>query len=376
MNTITLKEDIKKIKYMAEHSSSKSLKNYYNSILINLADILYEITDEIEEIRITKRNEIFMEKYAFNTELNIRQTVRADEYVKLIDVLTHNSLKKLKPVNKKYKFKCTISLDDAKDIIKNFICYYDITLYPIVNKALSDEHLFVINDKYRLGDGYSYFNTYSKSPYIVIYIDGKLNIDCLICLIHEIGHIIHFYTTQNKPTNYTKIVANNFIEVPSTTLENLFIDYLMKNNIEIINTQKVLNNNLNMLKSYLKYLRVNNRIIDKVLNYDEIETKKLQQLLASKGTSMSENTICKCFSNLPLNYSYSLGGLIAAYYLEEYRKDPEKTNKNIYDFSKCIGIAEDFYMLNNFGINLEKLKQCMYLGNIVDENQKQLQYKR
>ena len=376
VNTSVLKEDIKKIKYMVEHSSSKSLKNYYNSILINLSDMLYELTDEVEEVRITKRDYIFMEKYTNNVGLCIKNIVTKDRYIKFIDELTRNSLKRLKQVNKTYNFECTINLEDAKDLIKDFICSYDISLYPIVNKALSDDHLFVLHNEYRLGEGYSYFNTYSGLPYIVIYAKEKLNIECLICLIHEIGHIIHFYTTYNRPKNYTKIATNNFIEVPSTTFENIFIDYLIKNNVELKNTQMVLNNNLHMLKEYLQFLRINNLIIDTVLNYDEIEVETLQHLLSSKGSCIDKDTICQCFNSIQLNYSYALGGLVAAYYLEQYSKDPEKTKKDFYDFSKCIGVTEDFYMLNNFGINFEKFKQCMYLKDIVDENQKHLQYKR
>ena len=376
-NTYTLEDDIKRLQYIAEHSSSKSLKSYYNRILIQLSSILYELTEEYPEIRITKRNMIFMEKYANNLEKVIKEQVSSKEYTDLVNTLTRNSLKRLKPIIGVYPFKTTINLSDAKDLIKDFICSYDISLYPIIEKALSDEHLFTINNISRIGRGYSYFNTYSRNPYIIVYTENnKLNMESLICLVHELGHVIHFYTTGNRPKNYDRILVDNFIETPSLTFEYFFIDYLIKNDIEFSDTQKILNNNLHMLKEYLQYLRVNNQIVDLIVDKDEYEEEELQQMLLSRGTALDIELIHDYFYKIQSNYEFSLGGLLAAYYYEQYRKDPEKTKKDFYDFSKCIGVTDNLDMINNFGINFEKFKQCMYLKDIVDENQKHLQYKR
>lgn len=376
-NTYTLEEDIKRLQYIAEHSSSKSLKSHYNRILLQLSSILFELTEESPEIRMTKRNMLFMEKYANNLGKQIIKQTSSKENIDLVNTLTKNSLKRLKPIIGVFLFNKTISLNDAKDLIKDFICSYDISLYPIIKEALSEEHLFTINNINRVGTGYSYYNTYDSHPYIVIYTkDNKLNMGSLICLVHELGHVIHFHTFGRGTKNSEKIVIDNFIETPSLTLEYFFIDYLLKNDIEFIDTQKILNNNLHMLKDYLTYVKINNRIVDLIVDKDEYDEKELQQKLSSRGTVLDIESIQEYFHNIQNNYTFSFSGLISLYYYNQYKKDPEKTKKDFYDFTKCIGIINDLDMLNKFGINFEKFKQCMYLKDIVDDNQKHLQYKR
>lgn len=377
MKTGAIREDIKNLKYMIEHSSSKSLKNFYTIILLNLSDLLHELTDEAEEIKITARNTIFMLKYNYNINNQIIEQITRDEYKKMINELTKNAKRFLKLNDKTYYFDSYLSLKDAKDLLLSFVCQYDISLYPIVKKIIDEEHLFLIKDKTKNGDGYSFFNPYSNSSYTILYNDNdenKLSFENLICLAHEIGHVIHFNKILTNPRNYAKVISSNFIEVPSTTFETLFIDYLLSNKIHIDETNMVLKNNLSLLKSYLYNLRITNLGIDLVTKSQEIIYEELEEFLLSKGIILDEDEIYSIFSKIPHNYSYSYGGIIAFYYLESFKNDPEKTKKSFNDFVNCIGIFDDFYMLSNFGIDKDKLIKCSFLKDIIQENQKQLKF--
>ena len=45
--------------------------------------------------------------------------------------------------------------------------------------------------------------------------------ESLICLVHELGHVIHFYTTGNRPKNYDRIIIiplKQFVNVNLTII--------------------------------------------------------------------------------------------------------------------------------------------------------------
>jgi oligoendopeptidase F len=70
------------------------------------------------------------------------------------------------------------------------------------------------------------WGTYDTHPYMLMNFNGTL--DNVFTLIHELGHSLHsYYTNQKQPyatANYTLFVA----EVASTFLENILMDYMLK----------------------------------------------------------------------------------------------------------------------------------------------------
>ena len=379
-NTNSLKKEINELKYMIEHTSSKSVKRHYSIIYLNLCDLLYEITDEVINTNFLDGNLRFIGKYIDNINKNFYNEISTDNYVKMINKLTKNTLNFLKPIHKYFYFDSNINLNDAKDLIIEFICNYDISLYPIVTKALNDEHLFIIYEKNEAGNGYTFFNTYSSSPYIVIFTNShekKLSIENITCLMHEIGHVINFYMNLTNPKMFIKTTHNSFVETPSIIFEELFIEYLVKNKIEEENIQMIKHNNLYLLKQYSSYLRLNNFIINDIFECEEVDLDEIKEILLSKGINKDIDYLKYSFNDVLANYQYNYGHLISSYYLDLFNKDEETTKKYIKEFIKCIGITDDFYMLNHFGIDFDKFIQCDYLNDIVSNNQKQLShYKR
>jgi oligoendopeptidase F len=379
INTNAIKNDIEKLKYIIEHSSSKSKKSYYKSILFNLDDILSEILNYEIDLNISDNDLLFMYKHIINQDNKLIKEISDKRYIDLIDKLTKNALNYLKPVKEEYYFNSHLTLNKAKEIIFDFIKSYNESLLPMITKALDDEHLFIVNNKEKSGEGFSVFNTFSSSPYIVIYNDNDnltLSLEVMTCIVHELGHIIHFYTTSNRPNLYSDVLINNFVEVPSTTFEYLFKHYLIKNKLSN-EIELAINNDLSIYKEYLKYLRTNNFIIDKIQLYNDIDIDTIKNMLLSKGINVSDNYIENCFNRIELNYQYSLGGLLAIYYSKLYEKDPEMTKYELDNFIKCIGIMDNIYMLSHFGIDLEHFISCDYLKEEVQRNKKQLEfYKR
>jgi len=375
MNTTLLEQDIEKMKYMIEHTSSKSKKAYYVNIFSVLNEILMDIKYKKIEYNIPNKTLIFLYKNLDNIMNSNRKQMMTEDYVKMVNTLTKNAKKHLKQIEYFEHFNSKYTLTETKEIILDFFKQYDPNSIFTVNQSLKNEHLFILNDYHKKGYGYSYFNNFSNHPYIVLFIDNdetKFSISDIICLVHEIGHIINFYTTSYNTKLYSKLVYNNFSEMPACTIEQLFIDYLLKCKIETNDVNKHLNNNLMDLKNWNNSTRMNNFIIKELPIQEIVEIETIQEILNKHGFYNDDDFVKTNFDNLYLNYAYTYGMLLSYYYFNMFKKNPELTKKHINDFNNCIGIMNDFYMLNNFGINLNEFISCNYLKDIVKENQKVL----
>ena len=78
------------------------------------------------------------------------------------------------------------------------------------------------------------------------------------------------------------------------------------------------------------------------------------------------------FSKKVFEYQYLYGRLLANYYAEQYKIDPEKTRFNIYNFIKSISTRDILGMLSNYGIHKEELAQCQYLKRRIKNDKKAL----
>ena len=96
MNISTLKKDIDELKYMIEHSSSKSQKRYYTNILISLLYLLSDIEDTVVDYEPVGQKISFINKTAVQYQNLITEQVSECNYRKFINQLCCNSLKQLR----------------------------------------------------------------------------------------------------------------------------------------------------------------------------------------------------------------------------------------------------------------------------------------
>jgi len=370
MNLDILKNDINDLYYKIEHSSSKSIKRYYTNILINLIDILNDIEGNFSEIHVS--NIEFLTKNIRQYQICQKNEVSSVEYRNFIEQLSKNSLRQLKPYQELVYTKENFSISHAKEMIYDFFNNFDYKLYPIIKNSLADEHLFILYNKQRNTDGYSYFNTYSNNPYIVVYRGDIFSIENIFCLVHEIGHIINFDYVKTNPSLYRKLIYSNLLEVSSTTFELLFSDYLISNKIAFEDTIKAVNNVFYQFKRYLEDLKIINKIVHEIPLSDEIDVYYFIDLLRKKGICIDEYFNYNMFNNILLSYGYVFGYSIAFNYLSKYKLDKEQTKSNIYEFMRNILSYDDLYMCNNFGLNLEEVKCATKVKSEVLEHQKQI----
>lgn len=219
--------------------------------------------------------------------------------------------------------------------------------------------------------GYSINSRSLKKTYIVIFSDkNRISIEKLITIIHEIGHALYNKTLNSKKMHSTH---NDFVETIPYFLEQVFIGYCTKNKIHAIDCLKAQKNDIIGLYNYLIDLKITNRFITKV-NIRNLSLKlSLNDLTKIKDYDFSNDTLT--LKDCDKNYEYSYGLLLAFYYLNSYNQDPEKTKESIKQFMLNIGIYNDQYILNHFGIVYDDLLGCEFLKPIIIENQKQLSKK-
>lgn len=371
INTKKLEQEILELKNKIEHTPSKTERTYLNITLLRLNELLHSIKDVDVDTLLLGKDIMLLEKKSYMIRDNEDSHFIDDEYIKFIRKLCKNALKELSTNDDKCYFKPRISLNEAKDIIKDFINSYDYTLMPVVEKCLSDENLFIIYNK-NDDDGYSHFNPYTNTPYIVLHAkEEKLPVYTMVCLLHEIGHIIHFYKANNRPKLFNTVLYDSLLESPSMTFTMLFIDYLLKNKIYEKDSSKSFNNELQYLKRILEYLKVTNLIIKDIVFKNVVDMWEIEETLLSKGLIV-ESGLEACIEQYPLNYEYGLGGLLSFYFLDKYRIDPEKTKKDFDSFINSIGTQNDSYMFTHFGISMNEFINCEYLKKAVEENNKRL----
>ena len=367
-----LKNDIEKLKYLAEHASSKSKKREYVIVLETLLALKDEIENTKTEYSPSNISQYFIDKSHLNNQKQLVNKYSQKEYKDFINMICKNCQSNTKLYYEELYCKNYIKFKDVKDIILDFFNTFDNKLYPLVKEMLTNDHLLIVNDHLTSGEGYSILNPFSNNCYIFTVIDNKFKLDNISCLVHELGHIISFQNFKSNPNAYKQSISNSFIEVPAFSFEFLFLDFLLKNNLYTKEVEKVINNNLYTLNNYISFLKVINKVIDQLDILRYYETEEIQDILNSVGIVKSDDFVDLCFSDLTSNHIYTLGNLISLNYLSKYRLDEEKTKRNIMSFISNIGIYDDFDTMNKFGLNLEELKRCEYVKQEVNRNQKQL----
>ncbi len=119
-----------------------------------------------------------------------------------------------------------ITYEEAKQICLDFWLETFGEEYAAVGeKSFNERWIDVYASEGKQGGAYSW-GTYNSHPYMLLNWGGTLN--DVLTLIHEMGHSIHTYmTNENQPFHYSDY-SLFLAEVASVTAEALFMDYLIE----------------------------------------------------------------------------------------------------------------------------------------------------
>lgn len=351
-----IESEINELIYLLNKTDNEEEKTKIHFSLIMLLEVFneysYVYSSEYYKYKKTSYNVL---QYVRKTVLEQLSQTYDEDYKNMIIKLTENCKPLLENFNHyKSSLTTTFTIDEAKILILDFFSSYDKSLIPIIKKALSEENLFIKTDpilgfSHKPKTGFFSYNPYSKTPYIYVNNGGKeINLNTICTIVHELGHVINAYLNYQ----FAKTNSNNLGEVPSCTFDSLFLLYLLDNNILTDDTEAQINSNI-------QYTLFN---IESLIKSNERKIS-LQKLGFSSLNSLDNDP-----------YKYSYGHLLSYYYLNLYKRDPEKTKYYIYQFIKNIGLRDDLHMLNNFGITQDEFTSCQSLKEEIKRNQKRLQF--
>ncbi len=214
-------------------------------------------------------------------------------------------------------------LKEVRNIILDFYSHFDPILYKFIKECMDNEHLHILNQLIdEEVDGMCLHINPLNHTHIFVCKNGKWSVEEMAVLAHELGHAIHLRGKRSFEEE-TDITSSSLSEMPSKLFEELFIKFLINNQVE--HAKKV--------------------------DFMWLRELKMQLLSFSK---MNINQYSKY-------WDYIYGSILSHYYSKKYENDPEITKKNIYDFIKHIGFMCDMDMFENFGINKEELIRGEYL---------------
>jgi len=367
-----LESEIKKT--IEQYKKSKSLAN--RNILFNsaygLIDVYADLTKKTYSFHPRIKDIMFHNRLQLEQRRKLFHELSRPKYRDTIEQMSENGITIIEDnmVIEEKTFTSYINYDTTCDIICRFFESQNSILLLFVKNILSNNVIFCEKDSEKVG--YSIHIQSLGKTYIVLYGNpNQITIEMLITLVHEIGHAIY---NKNSKTINGYLTHNNLEEFLPHFLEQIFIDFCIENNIYKIECAKARYNDFLVLYNYLVELGITNQFIEKVNLKNLSLTLDLSDLQQSKNFDNTSGNIT--FSNCHGHYLYSYGLLLGFYYYKLYKEIPIFAKQAIrhlmMDIDSSINLGSSNYLLNNHGINLEELKSCEFLEELIKEAQKTL----
>lgn len=234
-----------------------------------------------------------------------------------------------------------LNSNDAMNLILDFFIQFDERYYEFIKSMFDNNQVEILHDMKNNLEGIC-FDVYAlKKSYVMCDIKNY-NISNLASLVHELGHAIY------NDINVLSKFPRNYIEVPSMYFMKLFLDYTLEKKIDINDTMNGYNLYYRRILKYFaglclntESLKNNNRNSNQIYNYI------LTALKQSKSESIN--------SSEHYNFIYSYGSLIALYFADQYKNDPEIGKINFNNYMLEIGNKTDQELINTCGLNEEEL---------------------
>ncbi|MEO1784565.1 oligoendopeptidase F [Thermodesulfobium sp. 4217-1] len=303
---------------------------------------------------------------------NLINTVKSDlnplhSYIKFKSKILDQKSIKLFDLNAPlFNSEKEISYQDSKDIVLKSLSPLGEKYISLVLKAFDERWIDVYENKNKTSGAYS-TSCYDVHPYILLNYQGRL--EDVFTLAHEMGHAIHSAlsnSAQPYPKSSYSIIS---AEIASITNEMLLLEYLLKNAVDTVDKNSLINKFLENARTTL-YRQIQfaefemklSEIIDNFqpltsqnLNniYDNLNKEYYGEYFETDEYSGVEWARIPHFYSPFYVYKYSTGFSCANYFAQRILSgDTESYIK----FLKSGGANFPFYLLRTAGLNLENLE--------------------
>ena len=232
--------------------------------------------------------------------------------------------------DKKYSF------DEAKNIVLDVTSIFGDEYKSIIERAFNERWIDIYPNKGKRGGAYS-SGSYDTYPFILLNHNDTYH--DLSTLIHELGHSMHtYYSNNNNPyiySNYKIFVA----EVASTVNELLLNFYMLEHSNDISEKKYILSEMMELFKSTIYRQTMFSEFEEFV--YDNYE----------KGNTLTNQLLCDKYYEL--NKLYFGNDIIVN---DEIRYEWERVPHfyyNFYVYQYATGLAAACYIVNRIRNNEE-----------------------
>lgn len=237
-----------------------------------------------------------------------------------------------------------LSERDIIDLIREFLNSYDSNLDKIF-MDIKDKMINQSNKK----DSENFTASINVLPKSYITLETNHTIEGASTIIHELGHAYYNKIFENiSYKQQVKSYEDYFYEAFSMFLENLFVKFLLENNIRTNEAHYIQNIFFDNLWEFFFIIKV----LKPMIKTQYIDDEEI-------------NLICSA-----LIYGY--GGIVALELLDKYNQDSELTKYNIRRFILSQGILEDQDLLDVVGITYSDLESCKVLKKNLKEHNRNI----
>lgn len=263
-------------------------------------------------------------------------------------------------------FSKKITFEEAKDTAVKALAPLGEDYLEVIREGFANRWIDVYENKGKRSGAYE-TAAYGCHPYVLLNFDGKF--DDMFTLVHEMGHAMHSYYSNNALPYYESQYKIFVAEVASTTNEILLLSYLIENATSVSEKKYLLNHYLDMFKGTLfrqtqfaEYEIITNEMVENGdnLNADNLKDVYLELNKKYYGPDMiSDDEIALEWARIPHFYynfyvyqyatSFSASVAIASRILSE----GESAVKKYKEFLKSGCSKPPVELLKMVDINLE-----------------------
>lgn len=246
------------------------------------------------------------------------------------------------------EYETILTKDGMKEIILSFFEKYLNDFYPLVKCFYQDDNFHFLSDWSTRVSGTHIYLPFSKKSMIVCNDNG--NLESMITIVHELGHMLSYYDL-NK--DYQNMEKDCYFEVFSYTLERIFINYLKEENFlikECIKASKEEDNTFFETAVHLCFLT---KLSSLKLN-KSYEVQNWEDVFKKYSLDNIDKELYKDI-NLKDTLAYFYGYLLSLEYEQQFIENPELTIKYLRNLNCQNGVYPMQKLFSTTNLSIQEI---------------------